>query len=147
LKLQIMNHPHGSLQNSLTFMSCIWKSRNDWLFDRKKDAPHQIYINAQGLCNNPELYSSSDPVFRVQKQVQAFATNLVQPPGSTIKTDQTITVSKFFSDAAWKTTKSPRAQGSIRTRLGIFCQFQEANDTTKVFIQASKWWWLRAPLI
>jgi ribonuclease HI len=135
LNLLNMGHPHASLQNILTFMWCIWKSRNDCLFDRKKGAPHQININAQALSNDLEVQELSMPPFQVQRQVQTSKDNHPEPPGSTIRTDQKITGPKVYSDAAWKTTKSPGTNEN-RTGIGIVCHFQEGEHAIKVFVQA-----------
>jgi hypothetical protein len=43
LKLLSINHPHANLLNVLTFMWCLWKSRNDYLFNREKTHPIQIH--------------------------------------------------------------------------------------------------------
>lgn len=50
-----MNHPHASLANILTFMWCLWKSRNDHLFGRKEGAPHKIQFMAHEIEQNLEL--------------------------------------------------------------------------------------------
>jgi hypothetical protein len=42
-------------------------------------------------------------------------------PGSTIKTDLSITGPKLYSDAAWKTRKIPGAADGTSTGLGVFC--------------------------
>jgi hypothetical protein len=52
LNLLNHNHPHATLNNIFTFMWCIWKSRNEQYFDRKKGEPYQINLNAQALHNN-----------------------------------------------------------------------------------------------
>jgi hypothetical protein len=55
-KLLNMNYPNGSIQ-ILTFLWCIWKSRNDCLFNKnKKDSnPSQIHHMANALKQNLEL--------------------------------------------------------------------------------------------
>lgn len=133
-----MNHPHASLQNILTFMWCIWKSRGDCLFDRKKGAPHQINVNAQAIQNNLELCYLTETPLQVQQQlVQALSSHTLPAPGNTINTDLGIVGPKMYSDAAWKTRRSPGTAGSMVTGLGIFCQFQEERCSTNILIQAS----------
>jgi hypothetical protein len=44
LHMLSMNHPNGNLENILTFMWCLWKSRNDNLF-KEKWAPNSNLSN------------------------------------------------------------------------------------------------------
>jgi ribonuclease HI len=131
-----MNHPHASLQNVLTFMWCIWKSRNDCLFDRKKGEPYQINLNAQAIHNNLEPGNFTEPHLQVQPNVQVIASDSLPVPGNTIKSDLAITGTKLYTDVAWKKKRSP-GLARVVTGLGIFCQFQEEQSSTKIFIQAS----------
>ena len=51
LAILSMNHPHASISNIFNFMWCIWKARNDFLFERKFSFPYQIKIAATSLNN------------------------------------------------------------------------------------------------
>jgi hypothetical protein len=64
LNLVNMNHPKTTLPNVLTFMWCLWKSRNDHLFNRQQLHPAQIQHMANALNHNLEM---SD-VLQVSKQ-------------------------------------------------------------------------------
>jgi hypothetical protein len=58
--------------------------------------------------------------------------------GETIKTDLLVQGSKIYTDAAWKTRKSPGSNGRIATGIGVFCHLEDqASRTTKVLIQAA----------
>jgi hypothetical protein len=50
-----MKHPNGSLQNILNFLWCLWKSRNDSLFNRKQGQPTKIHYMANALSQNMEM--------------------------------------------------------------------------------------------
>jgi hypothetical protein len=55
LHILSMNHPNGNLENILTFMWCLWKSRNDNLFNGKNGHPTQIYLMANAIKQNLEM--------------------------------------------------------------------------------------------
>jgi hypothetical protein len=113
MNLLNMNHPHASLQNILTFMWCLWKSRNDCLFDRKKGEPYQINLNAQAILNNLEIVIASDPSLQVQPKSQNPAGTAAFPvQGETLKSDLVIAGAKVYSDASWKCNKIPGGVGT-----------------------------------
>lgn len=147
LKFLTMNHPHASLENILTFMWCIWKSRNDNLFDRKQGAPHQVYQAAKAIQKNMEMF---DPTAISPLQVQedpgneygnrSHAPNVDPPPpqlGSTLNSDLQIVGAKIFSDASWKSRNISRRTDSQRMGIGLYLQFQVAEASCNVMIPAS----------
>jgi hypothetical protein len=107
-----MNHPHASLPNILTFMWCLWKSRNDNLFNRKPGNPHQIHQMAQAIRHNLEMEDIHKPMLLQSNSSQCNATTAIPfvqvqehmhtifpEQGETIKTDLQVTGSKIFTDA------------------------------------------------
>jgi hypothetical protein len=54
-RLISMNHPYGSLENILTFMWCLWKSRNDCLFNKKDNTPLQVHHMTNAIKQNLKL--------------------------------------------------------------------------------------------
>jgi hypothetical protein len=42
-------HPHINLSNLYTYLWCLWKARNDVLFDRKNCRPPQVYAVANAI--------------------------------------------------------------------------------------------------
>jgi hypothetical protein len=142
-----MNHPNASLPNILTFMWCIWKSRNDNLFDKKARSPYQVHQMAQAIKNNMEMLDNthdSSSQIQVRPQDSSLQVSKDQKighaslqPGSTLRTDLTISGPKVYSDAALKARRLSGATPKSRSGLGIFYDFQEGQHTTKVLIQAS----------
>jgi hypothetical protein len=137
-----MNHPHGSLENILTFMWCLWKSRNDNLFFRKPGMPHQIHQAARAIQQNLEMVDLFVvPPLQVKRSDQQLHDTAVQDAipmqGSTVKSDLLVTGPKIFSDASWKQTKIPASTISTSTGIGVFCQLPGVNTSTNVCVQAS----------
>jgi ribonuclease HI len=137
-----MNHPHATLQNILTFMWCIWKSRNDCLFGRKKGHPYQIHLNARALQNNLELHNLIESDLQVQQQVQAPSQHTLESAsiphqGCTLRSDLLISGARVYADASWKCNKTPAAAGSTVTGIGVFLQYETNGQSFKVMIQAS----------
>lgn len=149
-----MNHPHASLANILTFMWCIWKSRNDSLFGRKPGAPYQIHHMVQAIQQNQEMthmsntssvqiqHSHSLPrplSSSLQVTEQAISPDAGLPKhGETLNSDLIIHGSKIFTDAAWKTKKKVPGMGNTTaTGIGVHCELQERDISATFFIQAS----------
>jgi hypothetical protein len=57
LSLLLSGHPEANLESIATFLWCLWKSRNDHLFGRKKSAPEQVSIHAKALLQDLEVVS------------------------------------------------------------------------------------------
>jgi hypothetical protein len=141
-----MHHPNGSMQNILTFLWCIWKARNDCLFNKKDRHPSRIIHMANSIINNMEM---TDVVQGILEHNLPTGSNHKAHPqgptqdgekleqGQTLKSDLQITGSKIYTDASWKTKKIPGAQGIISTGLGVFCHLQRQNGEEKILIQAS----------
>ena len=108
LALLNMNRPHASASNILNFMWCLWKARNDYLFDRKKALPHHVNIVANSLS------SESNDLLNISQQLQpqtpirsSTPTNQIPLHGHTFKFDLLIVGSKVYHDAAFKCKKVP----------------------------------------
>jgi hypothetical protein len=135
-RLLTMNHPNGTIENILTFMWCLWKARNDCLFNKKDSTPLQVHYMTNAIKQNLELL---DPLqVGVQEpQTRTGAQQELTNPGSTISSDLRIQGSKIFSDATWRKINTPGAQENPKTGLGVYCQFTRECREETVMIQAS----------
>ena len=139
LALLSMNHPHATIANIFTFMWCIWKSRNDILFQRKKGQPYQIFINAQALTNNLEVYDLNSSCKQENKQVQRklITTRMSSPiQGSTISIDNYPQGTIIYTDAAWKKPilGVPQLQ---ETGIGIYITDNSTQEGCRIKLQVS----------
>jgi hypothetical protein len=149
LKLLNMNHPNATLANVLTFMWCLWKSRNDNLFNKKKGHPTQIHQMANAIKHNLEMVDvlqaktekkpvqEEEPSIQGQTGGQLHAQHQIPPQGHTLKSDLLISGSKFFSDADWKMKKAPGMTSVTTTGIGVYGQIQDKTFAATVMIQAS----------
>jgi hypothetical protein len=138
LNILSMPHPHASLENILTFMWCIWKSRNDCLFGRKKVEPYQININAQALLNKIELPKPTDVTLQVMPQtIQLTKQQGLLEQGETLTADLQVPGARIYSDAAWKSKKALGTTGIEATGIGVFMQFNLNECSYNVMVQAS----------
>jgi ribonuclease HI len=130
LKVLNLPHPYASLQNVFNFLWCIWKSRNDALFRKENNKPHQIHLTAQALSKTLDLLPAATPL----SQSNVVGSNEMQThifrQGSSLPTDLIITGPKIYTDAAWK--KNRNSSG-----IGIFIEFEDAGGKKiSIMIQA-----------
>jgi hypothetical protein len=149
LNLINMNHPHATLTNVLTFMWCLWKSRNDNRFNKKQGHPSQIQYMAAALQQNMKMLDvlqdnrfknmehNREVQMQGEKMSQSHKQNQLPPQGHTIKTDLKITGSKLYTDAAWKTKKAPGLASVTATGIGVYCEIKQFGSASTVMIQAS----------
>lgn len=139
LALINMNHPHASVPIILNFMWCLWKARNDYLFNRKRALPYHVNIAATALSNelNDSVYISRQ--LQSKDPVSASApTNQLPMQGKTIKTDLLVTGPRVYSDAAFRCKKIPGLpQGSAATGVGVYLSLPQDPMEVNVQIQAS----------
>lgn len=135
-----MNHPYATLPNIFTYMWCLWKSRNDFLFQRKNGEPYQIFINAQALLNNLEVHNpiSHNTQGSNQKHIQIPMDNsatLVQ--GTTMTPDKILHGVLVFTDASWKSRNISVLDDREMTGIGIHIQDESVDRKWNIMIQAS----------
>ncbi|XBH90806.1 hypothetical protein VPH35_082361 [Triticum aestivum] len=132
-----MGHPHDSISSVLNFLWCLWKARNDFLFDRKKALPHQVHIAALALAsdcydNLPCLPSKQDQAHN------QLPPNQLPMQGRTLKTDLLIVGPKIYSDAAYRTKKVPGLlQGEVAIDVGVYISMPFNQKEINVQVQAS----------
>jgi hypothetical protein len=137
--LLTMNHPHASLQNIFTFLWCLWKSRNDCLFNRKPGSPLQIKHAAEAIIQGQTLQDRVTNCITPNEKhnEQQEQDHHLPAPGCTIKSDMLIAGSKVFVDASWKTSKLSGAAAQPATGIGVFMQFNISGVDHNLMVQAS----------
>uniref|UniRef100_A0ACD5ZLW8 Uncharacterized protein n=1 Tax=Avena sativa TaxID=4498 RepID=A0ACD5ZLW8_AVESA len=133
-----MPHPHASLANILTFMWCIWKSRNDCLFNRKKGEPYQIYINSHAILKTVNILETPSAFLRDKpKQILTNHENRKDGCRNIRLAEDDFTGTTIFSDASWKEDKMRNSTGSQYRGIGIFIQTKGDKGHANLKIQAS----------
>uniref|UniRef100_A0ACD5ZE21 Uncharacterized protein n=1 Tax=Avena sativa TaxID=4498 RepID=A0ACD5ZE21_AVESA len=118
-------------------MWCLWKARNDCLFNRNQGSSSQVHHMANAIMKNLEMVDILQTGRNTEHQGEQRVETPATRQGATIMTDLTIQGPKIYSDAAWKTNKSPGAEGRATTGLGVFCDLKQGLHPTIVLIQAS----------
>lgn len=97
LSLANSGHPHASLNNIFTFLWCLWKSRNNKLFQRKEQSPMQVSCAAQAISHCLSLEELSQGRCKDNTQAGNKTQSLLQPKqGSTIDIKKIVCREQFF---------------------------------------------------
>jgi hypothetical protein len=124
-------HPHINLSNLYTYLWCLWKARNDVLFDRKNCRPPQVYAVANAIIQGAKLEATSteerQKLLMVDNQLQ------ISPPNLEQHNSDLFAGNVIFSDAAWR-VESHRATG--KTGIGVVIQLQGNQHCQQLHVSA-----------
>ena len=132
-----MGHPYASLQNVLNFLWCIWKARNDFLFERKRCLPYKVHIADAhiDIALHEESFLPSNNQICAKNNLEA---QVVPKQGQTLKSDMLINGTKIFSDAAFRSSKIPGlTQGEGKTYVGVYFCIPSPRREINIQVQAS----------
>lgn len=138
LNLVNSNHPHATLSNIFTFMWCLWKCRNDKLFQRKESSPIQVFHAAQAIINSLEIETQTN----VKKEMQVHHERGSSYEGNNYMQGSTIDISKLseeniiFIDASWQPHNSMREASNTKACLGVYMQVSHNGCRIRAKISA-----------
>jgi hypothetical protein len=99
-------------------MWCIWKARNDLLFNKKDCLPTHIKYKAQAINQNLEKMeivqvqvNGTQEINKTSRTQDAEEELAGIKQGDTINNDMAIQTNKIYTNAAWKPKKVSRFQG------------------------------------
>jgi hypothetical protein len=117
LQLLALNHPHINTTNIFTFLWCLWKMRNEKLFNNLESQPSQVIIRTNALINSLQIPKHPKPTPKMNETPSHL---LYSGP-------------RIFVDAAWK--KRPNGQPS-KAGIGIHITWKQGLHITDVLISA-----------
>ncbi|XBJ16274.1 hypothetical protein VPH35_007941 [Triticum aestivum] len=120
-------------------MWCLWKARNDILFQRKDVSPFQIFFVAHAITNSLSLE------VRTLKQRKITTENHMinsqekenQRQGITIDSIMLPDSVKIYTNAAWHELRNFDTIESVRTGIGIFLQVHQRDQKMEATISAT----------
>src|SRR4051812_31758625 len=114
----------ASIPNILNLLWCLWKARNDNLFNRKCCKPHHLNAVVTAL-NNFSYLALPVPAPLVSSQASTAQTNQLVAglpvQGITISSGLLISGPKVFADAAFHCAKIPLAKIFIQASAPSTC--------------------------
>lgn len=105
-----LNHPYATLQNVFTFLWCIWKARNDYLFQRKNRFLQQVHHMERAITDSLSWEHQQNKVPSGSMAQPTVVTTGLPQPGGTLSSDLLISGHRIFSDASWKCTAGAQRQ-------------------------------------
>ena len=124
-------HPKINLTTLYTFLWCLWKTRNDYLFCSKLCKPSQVYASANAIIEATNL---EDKNF-AQQQESDKAQEQLQASSTTTHTHDcnNLTGNVIFCDAAWeRRTDSELGHAG----LGVIITMQDNRHLQRLHVSA-----------
>ena len=119
-------HPHINLTNLYTFLWCLWKARNDCLFNRKGSSPSQVLAISNAILQESKL-EGTDRSEELQNLQQT------QPVTTIVQVTSNFAGEAIFCDAAWKLSEGAH---SAPAGIGIFIQMENNQHCKHIYISA-----------
>uniref|UniRef100_M8BQF1 Uncharacterized protein n=1 Tax=Aegilops tauschii TaxID=37682 RepID=M8BQF1_AEGTA len=116
-------------------MWCLWKVRNEKLFQRKEGSPVQVSFAAQAITNSFKLETGHTNLCKNKIPMQDKGEELRQ--GNTIDASKLSTQNTFFTDAAWNLQESQNGNEGAQAGIGVYIQLKQGYLNLQASISAT----------
>jgi hypothetical protein len=119
-------HPQINQTSLYTFMLCLWKAKNDCLFDRKRSSPALVFVVSNAITQGAKLEVMGNSEDHQNLQQGYHLAPMVQIPPS-------FAGQAIFCDAAWKLQQGAH---SAPAGVGIYVQMEHNEHCKHIYISA-----------
>jgi hypothetical protein len=124
--LLLSGHPQINQTSLYTFLWCLWKARNDCLFNKKRPSPANVFAVSNAIMQEAQLEVTGCSENQHNAQQSYHLTPMVQIPSS-------FAGEAIFCDAAWKLEQDAY---SAPAGIGIFIQMEHNQHCKQMYISA-----------
>jgi hypothetical protein len=111
LQLLALDHPQVIIPNIFTFLWCLWKMRNEKLFNNVDAQPSQTIIRTNALLNSLQIHTAPP-----------IPPKIHETPKELLYSDP-----KFFVDAAWRKSTNGRP---TKEGIGVHITWKQDQHIT-----------------
>jgi hypothetical protein len=119
-------HPQVNIASLYTFLWCLWKARNDCLFNRIHSSPGHIFAVSNAIMQGMKLEGPKPSAGKPSLQQ-------LNSSGPVIHTTSNLEGVTIFCDAAWKLQQDAR---TAQAGIGIFIKTEHIGHCNQLYISA-----------
>lgn len=124
-------HPQINLISLYTFLWCLWKARNDCLFNRRCPRPVQVFAISNAIVQGSKIEDSA--LHGDQAPTTTANTHRAHVTGPTVQNFSCFAGDAIFCDAAWKTDQNAHPTPAS---IGIFIQVESNQHFKRLYVSA-----------